>query len=334
MTEPPPPEPLRHPLTPWQPTFRVSQIRTIAAIMAGYQTLTVCGLWMLAGQDVPFVHTPGGGLATLIALVLTVRFAVDARRAKPITHTEKWRAVLLSANPLWPGIPLLIGSELIRDGWDIAYITTAMIGILVFHTIPGLILADAFKMRVGKSDDSWRPHHSTQSERSGALHGLSIVASGWCGAFGLIAALTRYEFDPSVGLRDALYALGLSHFGYALGMVLGFFAALFTATIPAQTWLDRSVLPLFSIPFTLGVVGSAVNPIIGVLAAVLGAIGSSIYVSKRHPIVQPGRCHACDYSLRGLTTETCPECGTDNRKAQALAVGQVAVDSAEPDDWH
>ncbi|MFK7883976.1 MAG: hypothetical protein AB8F26_07325 [Phycisphaerales bacterium] len=166
------------------------------------------------------------------------------------------------------------------------------------------------------------------------MFGLSILAGGWCGAFELIAALIRYEFDPSVGVRDVLFALGFSNFGYALGTVLGFFAGLFTATIPAQTRLDRSALPLFAIPFTLGVVGSAVNPIVGVLAAALGAIGSSVYVARRHPIVQPGRCHACGYSLRGLTADTCPECGTDNREALALAAGQVAVDSTEPEDQH
>lgn len=335
MTEPPlHNEPIRHPLAPWQPTLRVSQVRTIAAIIAGYQTLTVYGLWMLAGFDVPYMLTAGGGLATLIALSLMVKFVRDARRGGPVTSAERWLIVILGANPLWPGIPLLIGSEFMRDGWDIAYIVTAMIGILVFHTIPGLVLFDAFQRRVGKSDDTWRPHHSTQGERSGALLGLSILAGGWCGAFGLIAATIRYEFDPSVGWRDALYALGLSHFGYAFGMVLGFFAALFTATIPAQTRLDRSALPLFAIPFVLGVVGSAVNPLIGVLAAALGAIGSSVYVARRHPIVQPGRCHACGYSLRGLTTDTCPECGTDNREAQALAAEPVQLHIAEPDDWH
>ncbi|MFK7883975.1 MAG: hypothetical protein AB8F26_07320 [Phycisphaerales bacterium] len=116
MTEPARTERIGHPLAPWQPTFRVSQLRAIAAIMAGYQTLTVYGLGMFSAPDVPFVGIAVGGLATFIALVLTICFTIDARRCKPITHTEEWRVVLLAMNPLWPGFLIALApSTRIQD---------------------------------------------------------------------------------------------------------------------------------------------------------------------------------------------------------------------------
>ncbi len=296
---------------------------------AGYQSLTILGLWLSVGQGVRRVDEIAGGIATLCAFCLMVLFARDARRGGVVTRAEAWCAMLLAVNPLWPGLPIAIGVWQSGTGWDVGHVLTVMIGVLVFHTAAGLVLADAFMRRAVRSDDTWRSYLSTPSERSGALLGLSMLSGGWTGAFGLIAALIRYDFDLSVRFTDVMKALAFSHIGYALGMVLGFFAALFTATIPARTRLDRSALPLFGVPFVLGVVGSAVHPVVGLLAAGLGAIGSSVYVARRHRAIRPGRCHVCGYNLRGLHADACPECGTDIRQARALilASGRDAPDA-------
>jgi hypothetical protein len=293
--------------------LRISQIRNLAACIGLYQTATLYGVWMYAGGDAPRTLAIAGGTATLIAMALAFRFRLDAHRGGDVTSAERSRAILLAVNPALPAIPIIV-MNIRTDHAAIPTSVTAMFCVLIFHTAPGLVLANAFARRIGHSDSAWTPHLATGAARSAALLGLSIYSGGWCAALGWLAFLATHELNADIRAEQIVLALGSSNFALAFGMVLGFVACIFTTTIPARTRLDRSVFPLFAIPITVGMLGSALDPFIGVGAASLAVLGACGYVSAQHTLTRPGFCERCEYSLAGLSIAVCPECGHHNTR--------------------
>ncbi|MCA9306296.1 MAG: hypothetical protein KDA16_07170 [Phycisphaerales bacterium] len=125
---------------------------------------------------------------------------------------------------------------------------------------------------------------------------MSIVMGG---ALALISSAADGWFYPEIALM--------------FGLFIGLFSAIYNIPLLMNTDLRKSIpLSLTASALMVWVVTLATNPFFAVLAGgctqVVCAI-ASLFLFRR-PDKRPHYiCRNCDYDLRGITSDRCPECG-------------------------
>lgn len=281
------------------------QFRTIVGVLWLLQAVTVPGVWSLAPVRSPSASV-AGWVAGAVALVAGGWFLFGAVRSRPFTRAEAWLVLAPGVNAVWPALAALVAP---RDSEAFGLILILTMGMGVLHILPALLLGVPAFHRVRVAGDRWTPHQASGDARSGVLLGLSVLIGGWAAAFGMGLFLLIHErgqMEPGKAYAELGAAMT---FALPFGMFLGFCCGIFSAILPVPTRFDRSIPRLFIPPFLAGVVGSAINPFLGVLLAGGTLLLMSIVVRRTCRLHPPGSCESCGYSLAGIDGSVCPECG-------------------------
>lgn len=296
----------------------IRQLRVLGAAMAGFHALAMIGFFVRPESHVPvWAAWPIVGTGAAAAGVIALFLANAALHARPVARSEVGALRVLMVLPL--AVHLALGGVVFVFDPDIM----TMVGWLVFGTMLLLIFAclpvyglrHRFNARLGASDDAWTPHLATKGDRGTALLGLCVLAGGWTAFAG---ALAGWVVDPwsvmftarpyhKPGVLDALsYAVLAQPFG----MFFGLCAAAIVATLPSNTRMDRSVPLIFLPTFGAGVVGSMIDPILGILGAGAAGVVMAGVAWRTQRVIPPGLCQRCAYDLTDNAAGVCPECGT------------------------
>lgn len=299
-------------------------VRVLCVGFAAFETATIAGLW---GMQVDFAwpvwHMVLAAMSAAISVVGLAYFLGRLRSGTPISDREPRVLLALLINFLWPSIPTVFVAAFVphpdpflfeEPFSQVVGVVLATICVAVFHGIPALVLFRALRARVGRDDSYWTQDTYGTSGRSAVLLGLSMMVGGWTATMGVVlygivqVVFIQLGFDW-LSAREIVFVLGAMNFVYVFGMAAGFVMALFTATIPSDTQMDKTVPRLFGTTFVIGSLASIFHPLVGALAAAFTAVAISFSVRKRYPLIELGNCQRCRYNLHGLGSPVCPECG-------------------------
>ena len=203
----------------------------------------------------------------------------------------------------------LFGPIVISVGWTILTLVLCCYPLQVVHGAIQRPLNDQAKY----------PHGFAGKERWDAIFFVCVISLASVVYWGIVlrelfslitARWSSFYTTSEVFAFACVYAVG--------AMFFGMFMSLFVGALLQHTNLHKSIVYTFRWPIVVGLLLSPGWGVIlsGVAVLVLAAISKSKF--KIHP---SGHCQSCGYSLAGLESNKCPECGQINKQQQHLVGG-------------
>ena len=203
----------------------------------------------------------------------------------------------------------LFGSIVMALGWGILTVVLCSYPLQVVH---GAI-------RKSKMSQARYPYDFIRHERWDAIFFVCVMSLASVVYWGIVLR----EFFSLITSRWSSFYTTSEVFAfacvYAVGaMFFGMIMSLFVGALLQNTNLHKSIVYTFRWPIIIGLLLSPGWGVIltGVAVLVLAAISKSKF--KVHP---SGHCQSCGYSLAGLESNKCPECGQINKQQQHLVRG-------------
>tara|TARA_R110002072_G_scaffold42064_3_gene117420 strand:- start:24860 stop:25879 length:1020 start_codon:yes stop_codon:yes gene_type:complete len=203
----------------------------------------------------------------------------------------------------------LFGSIVVAIGWTILTVVLCCYPLQVVH---GAI-------RKSKSAQARYPYDFIRHERWDALFFVCVMSLASVVYWGIALR----EIYSLITVQWSSFYTTSEVFGYAAvfavgAMFLGMIISIIVGSLLQHTNLHKSVVYTFRWPIVLGLLCSVFSMgwgviLTGVAVLVLAAISKSKF--KLHPL---GHCQSCGYSLAGLETNQCPECGQIDKQQQHL----------------
>lgn len=301
----------------------VYHLRLLGAGMAGWQVLSLAGLWGEGLKSIGLVAALGV-CTNIVALTVAIWLVVRAELKEPLSRKDLWLLVVQAVSPLCPSVLMfLAGMVLVRDDVIDSALMTGFAGLILF-TLPATVLAARVRLRLCDRDVDWNPQAADKPARFVTVLALCLLFGGWAGglaglAFGLTIAMDGgiiFDWDGEAsGVALMVQALQFGLFAQGVGLFLGGLSSAVIAPALSVTRLDKALGPTFLPPVVVGVLASILNPFLGIVLTGLTLLIAAL-ISRRlfrwHP---PGQCVGCGYSMSGLTTEVCPECGHEHARA-------------------
>ena len=295
----------------------VHQLRVLGAAMAAFHALAMIGVFVMPDGEVPmWAVWPIVGTGAATAMAVAVILARAALHAEPVARYEISSLQTLLVLPL--AVHFGLGSVVLVFDPDVAtvvgWVVFGAMLLLIFACLPVFLLCQRLALRLGASDASWTPHLASGANRNAALVGVCVLVGGWTAFAGALGAWTvnvgSILFYPSHGKTGLIDALSLAVFFQPVGMLLGFFASVVVSTLPSNTRMDKAVPLIFLPTFGAGVVGSMIDPVLGVLGAGAAGVVMAGVAWRTQRVIPPGLCQKCAYDLTDNAAGVCPECGT------------------------
>lgn len=315
---------------PGESALPVYHLRMLGAGMAGWQVLSLAGLW--AGEPrslwIPAVVSV---CTTVIALTPLVWLTIRAEMRETLSRVDLWMLIVLFTNPLWPAVVSFL-AHLLSDDIQVWSTRTGMLANIVclglvswlLHALAPLVVAIRVFSRLGEHDDDWDSQSVGKSDRMNTVMAICPLFGGWaCGLGGLSfwvgGVIDGAPILGGQGESDTLdliiQAMEFGLLSQGLGLILGAVASIVIAPLLSTTRLDQALGPTFLPPVVVAVLASFFNPFAGIVLTGLTLLIAALISRRLFRWYPPGQCVGCGYSMSGLTTKVCPECGHDHASA-------------------
>ncbi len=301
----------------------VYHLRLLGAGMAGWQVLSLAGLWGEGLESIGLVAALGVS-TNIVALAVAIWLVVRAELKEPLSRKDLWLLVVQAVSPLCPSVLMfLAGMVLVRDDVIDSALMTGLAGLILF-TLPATVLAARVRLRLGDRDVDWNPQAADKPARFVTVLALCLLFGGWAGglaglAFGLRMAMggeAMLEWDGEAsGVATVVQGLQFGLVAQGVGLFLGGLSSVVIAPALSVTRLDKALGPTFLPPVVVAVLASIFNPFLGILLTGLTLFIAALISRRLFRWYPPGQCVGCGYSMSGLTTKVCPECGHEHASA-------------------